>query len=458
MNEMSGISKTLGRRPGRESSTREAAPRVVLRRFPLMLALALVVLLALAASSIAFAAEGVPTAEEMDPPYDGALIDPTGEGANFAAQETVPVVPILFPMEERIVWQNTWGAARDGGARSHRGNDLMAPKMTPLLAVVDGTVEWLNMEAEVSSYNGVPSFNIMLRGDDGNDYFYIHLNNDTPGTDDGKGGVRYAYAPGITNGVHVTQGQMIGYVGDSGNAESTGSHLHFELHLGGYADKGASAVDPYPSLMAAPTLAEIGPPRVFKDVWERDWFFGDLMWLYEREIVKGAGDGYFYPESMVTRAQFATMVVRAFAGHMPVLTQSEPPEFIDVADGYWAHDEIAMAAALGVVRGVGDGSEFSPDDSITRAQMAAMICRVLDLVAGQTAEVQHLPPENPPFWDLTTGYWAAGEISRVVQVGVIKGRSDGSFDPEATSWRMHTAVVIARALRTMEAELAASVP
>ena len=68
--------------------------------------------------------------------------------------------------------------------------------MTPMLAVVDGTLDWLNLTGKLSSYNGLPYYNILLRGDDGNDYFYIHLNNDTPGTDDGQGGVQNAYAPG----------------------------------------------------------------------------------------------------------------------------------------------------------------------------------------------------------------------------------------------------------------------
>ncbi len=124
--------------------------------------------------------------------------------------------------------------------------------MTPLLAVVSGTLTGLNLTGKLSSYNGFPYYNILLRGDDGNDYFYIHLNNDTPGTDDGLGGVANAYAPGLNNGMHVAQGQVIGYAGDSGNAESTASHLHFEIHLGGYKNP----IDPYNSLKAAPTYDE----------------------------------------------------------------------------------------------------------------------------------------------------------------------------------------------------------
>ena len=163
-----------------------------------------------------------------------------------------PIVPILFPLDERIDWYDGWGDYRTP-TRSHEGNDLCAPKMTPELAVVSGTLDWLNMDNEpYSSTDSRPDYNILLRGDDGNDYFYIHLNNDTPGTDDGKGGTYFAYAPGMDNGVHVEKGQVIGYMGDSGNAEDSVPHLHFEIHLGGYKHP----IDPYRSLKAAPTYAE----------------------------------------------------------------------------------------------------------------------------------------------------------------------------------------------------------
>ena len=181
--------------------------------------------------------------------------------ASAAVDPSAPIVPILFPMEQRISWVDTFGAARSGG-RTHAGNDLMAAKMTPLLAVVDGTVDWLNLTGKLSSYNNLPSYSILLHGVDGNDYFYVHINNDTPGTDDGKGGVQFAYAPGLTNGTHVKRGDLIGYVGDSGNAEDTAPHLHFEIHVGGYVSasgtqtRSPSAIDPYNSLKAAPTLAE----------------------------------------------------------------------------------------------------------------------------------------------------------------------------------------------------------
>ncbi|NIQ53493.1 MAG: peptidoglycan DD-metalloendopeptidase family protein, partial [Gammaproteobacteria bacterium] len=75
--------------------------------------------------------------------------------------------------------------------------------------------------------------------------WYIHLNNDTPGTDDGRAGNGEIFGPGIEEGAFVRAGQVIGYVGDSGNAEGTHPHTHFELYQWG------ELVDPGPFLVDA---------------------------------------------------------------------------------------------------------------------------------------------------------------------------------------------------------------
>ncbi len=155
-----------------------------------------------------------------------------------------PVVPItgppdiIFPVQGGASFTDDFGDARSG--HLHEGNDLMAPKMTPILAARGGTV--VSAPATEPDYG----YNISIAGDDGYKYNYLHINNDTPGTDDGLGGPQYAYAPGIAAGVTVAQGQHIAWVGDSGNAESVGSHLHFEIRI---AD--GSAIDPYQYLNAA---------------------------------------------------------------------------------------------------------------------------------------------------------------------------------------------------------------
>jgi hypothetical protein len=101
---------------------------------------------------------------------------------------------------------------------------------------------------------------LYLYGDSGTTYLYIHLNNDLTMKNDNRGkcvpGV--AYARGLKNGARVQAGQMVGYVGDSGDANGLASHLHFEVHPGGGA-----AVSPFPYLQTAQHLlffAKIGTP------------------------------------------------------------------------------------------------------------------------------------------------------------------------------------------------------
>jgi len=86
---------------------------------------------------------------------------------------------------------------------------------------------------------------VFIRVDDGVTYNYLHLNNDTPGTDDGSGGGKNAFAPDIRRGNRVMQGQLLGFVGDSGNSEDTVPHLHFEMF------EGDEPLNPYGYLKAA---------------------------------------------------------------------------------------------------------------------------------------------------------------------------------------------------------------
>ncbi len=415
----------------------------------------------------------------------------TEQGYVQAAQSTV--VPIVFPLGERFTWTDTFGAPRSGG-RTHEGNDIMVPKMTPVLAVVDGTLDWLNLTGKLSSYNGLPYYNLLLRGDDGNDYFYIHLNNDTLGTDDGLGGVANAYAPGLVNGMRVSAGQLIGYAGDSGNAEDSGSHLHFEIHLGGYKNP----IDPHESLVAAPlfggsstptttptstepptTTTTTAPPPSsttttkpatttteptdpgpggqldpqianFSDVHAGDWFFDDLSLVYVAGIVNGSADGTFEPYAPVTRAHFAAFLARAFAADALDVPAPKTPTFSDVPSSFWGYAEIEAAARSGLVRGTGDGTHFSPNAPITRAQMAAMLCRAVGL-DQEVAETTAAPVlEMRVFTDVPQDYWASPDIAAAYGAGLVSGGSDGRFRPEETTTRAQAAAVIARALRLQE--------
>lgn len=131
---------------------------------------------------------------------------------------------ISFPVLGPSTYSDTWGACRDGCHRSHEGTDIIGVPMQPLLAVVDGTV----VRARHAS-RGISGVAFTIQDADGWRYNYFHLNNDTPGGDDDIAAEAWRIAPGLEVGDHVRAGEIIGYMGDSGNAEGSLAHLHFEI-------------------------------------------------------------------------------------------------------------------------------------------------------------------------------------------------------------------------------------
>ena len=120
-------------------------------------------------------------------------------------------------LERPYSYVDSWGAPRSGG-RSHQGTDVMAPHGARVFAFVNGVVS-----RESTSSNG--GIQLYLQGDNGVEYFYAHLS---------------GYA--VSTGARVRAGQLIAYNGQTGNAQYTAPHVHFEVHVGG------SPVNPYPHL------------------------------------------------------------------------------------------------------------------------------------------------------------------------------------------------------------------
>ena len=160
--------------------------------------------------------------------------------------------PLVFPVAGTSWYEDWFWAARGSGL--HHSQDLMSPKMTPVVAAAAGTVTWINWSQDPNDLNPERCCTIVVTHDDGWESWYIHLNNDTPGTDDGLG---WGIAPEIHLGTHVAAGDLIGWVGDSGTAEATGPHLHFELY-----DPEGVLVNPHDALLAAEGKAHCGITRV----------------------------------------------------------------------------------------------------------------------------------------------------------------------------------------------------
>lgn len=171
-----------------------------------------------------------------------------------AAEPYEVTLDITFPTVGSATFIHDYHQPR-GGGRTHKATDLMVAKHTPAYAAVAGTVCSITGVGEPAPSWG---YALSICGADGRRYAYVHMNNDRPGTDDGLGGAAHAYAPGIVRGATVARGQLVGWIGDSGNAESTASHLHFEIHDPRVTDPyGDHRIDPYFSLLAAHARGDV---------------------------------------------------------------------------------------------------------------------------------------------------------------------------------------------------------
>jgi len=108
------------------------------------------------------------------------------------------------------------------------GNDLMAPKLSPVFAAAEGVVTIVSDGPTSGRY-------LVIEHAGGWSTWYMHLNNDEPGADRGRADWTATLAAGVDVGTTVSWGQLVAFSGDSGNAEGTGPHTHFELHRDGRA-------------------------------------------------------------------------------------------------------------------------------------------------------------------------------------------------------------------------------
>lgn|SRR5690554_4414142 len=338
---------------------------------------------------------------------------PQAEAATFDPNSMV------FPIDGEYRLSKNFGACRDGCSRRHEGVDIMAPKMEPVVAVADGTLHWVSKSQSDCCH-------LAINHGGGWVTRYIHLNNDTPGTDDGKG---WGIAPGLTDGTFVTRGQLIGWVGDSGNAENTAPHLHFELR------KDGKAIDPYGYLLKATEVWN----GTFRDD-DRSIHEADIEWIAERGITRGCNpptNDRFCPNDSVTRGEMAAFLVRALG-----LTTGS--KVFDDTAGHRFQSEIARLEEAGITKGCNppDNTLFCPDQPVTRAEMAAFMTRALELEERL----------EDPFVD-DDGHLFEAEIERLATAGITKGCNppvNDRYCPDVPVTRAEMAAFLARALKPLE--------
>ena len=155
---------------------------------------------------------------------------PTFRPIPFGLQPQLTAGGYVFPVYGPHSFSDTFGAFRgDVPGNWHHGDDIFAPLGAPILACADGAIFSVG-------WNNVGGNRLWLRDGEGNEFYYAHLS---------------AYSPAARNGNRVKAGEVIGFVGNTGDAEGTPYHLHFEIHPVGYLALGYDgAVDPTPYLLA----------------------------------------------------------------------------------------------------------------------------------------------------------------------------------------------------------------
>jgi murein DD-endopeptidase MepM/ murein hydrolase activator NlpD len=365
------------------------------------------------------------------------------------------VIDLTFPTDpDGTHFTDTYHAGRSGG-RVHKATDIMGRKMMPIHAAMGGTIIRMPMVDDQYGYR------ITIRGDDGRTYSYVHLNNDTPGTDDDAAGPEYAYAPGLAQGDRVERGQHIGYMGDSGNAKGTTPHLHLSIADPDVTDPyGTDLLNPYPSLKAALTRGDVPTGEVheagggacaaasddgtFSDVPESSPHFSSVTYLAERGITEGRTPCRYEPASHVTRLQMASFVARMLEHH-GVTLPANPRDHFDDDAGTVHEKRVNQLVEVGIITGdTGEvGRTFYGTISMKRDRMAAWIVRAHELMSGEA-----LPDgESGRFSDVVAGRVDhAAEIEALAAAGVVEGFVDGTYRPRDGVRRDQMASYLARTL------------
>lgn len=264
------------------------------------------------------------------------------DGWSNVDESDAQIRDIVFPVAGEVFYIDTWLYPR-GGGRRHLGVDMMTDKLTPLLAVNAGCISYL-------AYGGPGGGNMLtLTDDDGWQYRYIHINNDSPGTDDGANPYEWAFEGGLEQGDCVQRGQHIAYAGDSGNAEYAGSHLHFEvIRPDGYWINPFNQVEAgerldVPTCLPTQRTAPVGVP---------DAASARGYWLLD-------STGSVHAFNADHLGDFASEGIEA----TPASMTSTP-----TGDGYWIVDTSGRVYAFGDATFLGDMSGFELKGPIRRIE------------------------------------------------------------------------------------------
>jgi len=181
-------------------------------------------------------------------------------------------------------------------------------------------------------------------------------------------------------------------------------------------------------IIASGSMAEY----TFKDVPDGYWAKQAIGRAAALGFVKGYPDGTFKPQQIVTRSEFATMLVRAL--DLPISDNAAPVFKDDARIGAWAKPYVAIAASNGLITGFTDGT-FRPNNPVTRAEMTVMVVRALGLRTDNVSPLAFADSDRIPSW-------AKPSIAAAFEAGIVKGRGNNKFVHAASANRAEAVTLI----------------
>lgn len=187
--------------------------------------------------------------------------------------------------------------------------------------------------------------------------------------------------------------------------------------------------------------------ETFTDI-KTHWSRAYVEDMASRLIVQGAGDAKFNPDKAITRAEFASIITKAFGLHLPAI--GDISAFSDIRENDWHAQTVTIAASFGLVQGYEDGT-FRPNQTITRTEAMAILVRAMTytILAGNAEDVE-AERVLASFADTNEiPGWGRGITAAAVEAGIVQG-SGGLLRPNALVTRAETAAMTARLLRLAE--------
>ena len=238
----------------------------------------------------------------------------------------------------------------------------------------------------------------------------------------------------LTNKLDVGTNNQSGAFTDTLGSLTAGTTYYFQAYATNSQGTADGTVMSFTTTAVTPVPV---PAQVFSDVPSSYWAYPAISSLRSKGIVSGYPDGTFKPGAAITRAEFATMLVKALG----LSTTGMTGTFTDVAADDWYYGSVNDAVYDGLVSGMGDNL-FAPNALITREQMAVMVAKALGTNAPAVDGT-----ELSAFSDgSAVSSWAVTGMEEAVKAGIVNGMTADTLAPLDSATRAQAAVMIFKLL------------